>query len=366
MATEGFQQHKVKDLSTVKENTFAREITPLLSENKRKRTHVRIQPKFHCRRQRCCLTSKAAILILVWNLFIVAGLEVFLDPSIYGYFLLYFGSDIYNLGTTILYSAVAFLFLFYPLAGCLADIRWGRYKTVVYSLHVIFWDLLFIVISSSLILLVVMTNHYHDSIVAIMIVYSIAGILGLLGLVAFSANSIQFGIDQLHDAPMDDSILYIHWYIWTNNAGLLPQKSLADIFGGVYLNYSMCFLLLPLPLLGVTLCIPRYKHHWFLIDSGSNNPYKVVYKVLKFAKNHTHPIRRSAFAYCEDELPSRLDLGKKKYGGPFTTEEVEDVKAFLGILGVLLTNSRTDYDHGRLFGGRTYFEILQSSRWQIS
>jgi muramidase (phage lysozyme) len=40
-----------------------------------------------------------------------------------------------------MYSAAAFLFLFYPLAGCLADIRWGRYKTVVYSVHVIWGSL---------------------------------------------------------------------------------------------------------------------------------------------------------------------------------------------------------------------------------
>ena len=32
-----------------------------------------------------------------------------------------------------------------------------------------------------------------------------------------------------------------------------------------------------------------------------------------------------------------MDLAKDKYGGPFTTEQVEDVKAFLGILQVLLT-----------------------------
>ena len=60
-------------------------------------------------------------------------------------------------------------------------------------------------------------------------------------------------------------------------------------------------------------------------------------QVLKFAKDHTRPIHRSAFTYCEDELPSRLDLGKEKYGGPFTTEQVEDVKVFLGILRILLT-----------------------------
>ena len=62
-----------------------------------------------------------------------------------------------------------------------------------------------------------------------------------------------------------------------------------------------------------------------------------MYKVVSFAREHRNPVQRSAFTYCEDELPSRLDLGKEKYGGPFTTEQVEDVKAFLGILTLLLT-----------------------------
>ena len=115
------------------------------------------------------------------------------------------------------------------------------------------------------------------------------------------------------------------------------MKFAPNIFGDIFLAFSPCFiLLLPIVFLGVILCIQRYKHHWFLIDSGSRNPYKLVFKVLKFAKDHTNPVHRSAFTYCEDELPSRIDLGKEKYGGPFTTEQVEDVKAFLGILRVLL------------------------------
>ncbi len=35
-------------------------------------------------------------------------------------------------------------------------------------------------------------------------------------------------------------------------------------------------------------------------------------------------------------MPSGLDLGKTKYGGPFSTEEVEDVKVFYGILKFLV------------------------------
>ena len=47
-------------------------------------------------------------------------------------------------------------------------------------------------------------------------------------------------------------------------------------------------------------------------------------------------MRRSAFTYCDEESQTRLDVGKHKYGGPFTTKQVEDVKAFWGILKVLI------------------------------
>ena len=172
------------------------------------------------------------------------------------------------------------------------------------------------------------------------IVFGIPTLIAFLlipcGLICFSANVIQYGIDQLHDAPMDDSILYIHWYVWTSYAELLPMEIGFNAFRSLFVLYSSGLMLLPLLLLGPTLCIQRYKLKWFLTDTGSKNPYKLVYRVLKFAKDHTNPIRRSAFTYCEDELPSRLDFGKEKYGGPFTTEQVENVKAFLGILRVLL------------------------------
>ena len=35
-------------------------------------------------------------------------------------------------------------------------------------------------------------------------------------------------------------------------------------------------------------------------------------------------------------MPSRINLGKSKYGGPFTTEQVEDVKTLLRLLAISL------------------------------
>ena len=99
----------------------------------------------------------------------------------------------------------------------------------------------------------------------------------------------------------------------------------------------MLILLTLLTVLPITLCLVRCRRRWFLIEPGQYNPYTLVYKVTKFALQHKTPVNRSAFTYCEDEVPMGLDLGKEKYGGPFTTEQVEDVKAFYGILKVLFS-----------------------------
>ena len=89
------------------------------------------------------MSSKAALLILLWKLIIVAGFKGFLDPNFFR--VLLETNDNFN-SSVITYSVVAFLFLFYPLAGCLADIRWGRYKTVVYSVRVIWGSLVAVVV----------------------------------------------------------------------------------------------------------------------------------------------------------------------------------------------------------------------------
>ena len=74
--------------------------------------------------------------------------------------------------------------------------------------------------------------------------------------------------------------------------------------------------------------------HWLVKEPVTNNPLKLIYQVLKYAVKNKYPRLRSAFTYCEDKPYSRIDLGKNKYGGPFTIEQVEDVKTFFRILAV--------------------------------
>ena len=68
----------------------------------------------------------------------------------------------------------------------------------------------------------------------------------------------------------------------------------------------------------------------------TQNPFKLIYKVVRYAIKTKHPQQRSAFTYWEDDPPSRMDFGKIKYGGPFTTEQVEDVKILIKTLGTIL------------------------------
>ena len=70
----------------------------------------------------------------------------------------------------------------------------------------------------------------------------------------------------------------------------------------------------------VTFCI---KKQWMLVDAKPDvNPYKLVYKVIKFTANHKDALLHT-HDFCDNdfELPSsRFDWGKERYGGPFTTK----------------------------------------------
>ena len=83
--------------------------------------------------------------------------------------------------------------------------------------------------------------------------------------------------------------------------------------------------------------ISYWKHQWFHIEPGYQNPYKTVYSILKYSKSHKHPLQRSAFTYSENYIPSRLDFAKERFGGPFTTEQVENVKTFFQMLVIVFT-----------------------------
>ena len=162
----------------------------------------------------------------------------------------------------------------------------------------------------------------------------------IIGLVGFQANYIQLGLDQLFEAPSQYLGLFIHYATWAFQSGalsfipifyLLVCSRIIELNKSLVLTFAILFVLS----MATLLLISCAKRKWFHIEPGYHNPYLIVYGILKFAKSHKHPLQRSAFTFCENYIPSRLDFAKERFGGPFTTEQVENVKTFLRILLIL-------------------------------
>ena len=134
--------------------------------------------------------------------------------------------------------------------------------------------------------------------------------------------------------PPTSVVIIIAWIVCSVGLFLGEVLHLLEHNGfNVFLIFSLfCTLCMSVVLILNFLFSPK----WLVIEPKSPQSMKTIYRVLKFAVKHKVPLNRSAFTYWEEDLPSRIDLGKSKYGGPFTTEQVEDVKTILRLLPISL------------------------------
>ena len=279
-----------------------------------------------------------------------------LNPA--SYLIVQYIQDAY-ITAIIMYGTTSTIFLFYPIAGYLADNKYGQHKAVVFSLWLLLFLYIFFTIFLSLVTMVLVGLLNITVLVLALFLLLISVSLLFISIGSFDANIIQFGVDQLYEFPVEDQSLFIHWSIWVTNLttffSQLMNTSIENpyaVFNQIVLSnitmtnnnigYSgigayILFCIILFVLLVVSLYIAHCRKNWFLIEPSRVNPYKLVYKVIKFAWQHKVPVNRSAFTYCEDDTPSGLNLAKDKYGGPFTTEQVEDVKVFCEIIKVLFS-----------------------------
>ena len=171
---------------------------------------------------------------------------------------------------------------------------------------------------------------------------SIANGFALFGALGAFINQLPFLMDQMIGASAEELGSACQWYWWAFCAGNLTffglpfliymlLNKLTIIIGWNIMSFSISCVSILLVLM--TDC---YCHKWFEVCLTINNPIKLIFRVLNYARKTKYPQRRSAFTYLDEEHPSRLDFGKNKFGGPFTEEEVEDVKTFLRILPIFI------------------------------
>ena len=237
-----------------------------------------------------------------------------------------------------LYSIIGALQLVcYPLGGLIADICYGRYRII--SLSVVKSCCGYAVLLVPVIMTLENQAAYKEHKEVFYLFVGIVVIFILLGFTGFQANAVQFGLDQLLDSSSEELSMFLHWYVWTNTFGetIMEILVLAAPCSSKKARTIFTFLIIPLIVFSVAILFLSYcKRHWFHREPCTRNPYGTVYRVLRFVARHDKPLRRSAFSFCDDERPSRMDFAKQRFGGPFTTETVEDVKTFLRILLMLL------------------------------
>jgi peptide/histidine transporter 3/4 len=253
---------------------------------------------------------------------------------------------------SLLYATLALAMMFYPLSGFMADVCCGRLKMVLVSLTILlacgltvcFIEILVFIFKLETIAYDDYATYLHRSIIQVLFGFSLVSlVLLMIGLAGFQANYVQLGLDQLFEVPTRYLRLFIHYSIWAFHLGLLPLR-IIDSFvscshpGRIAIPPKIALFSIPFIIsfvLIALLIIYRWKRHWFYSEPGQENPYLTVFMVIKFAKKYKYPLRRSAFTYSDDIIPSRIDLSKERFGGPFTTEQVENVKTFFRILLIL-------------------------------
>ena len=299
-----------------------------------------IQEKF----KTCCkmrrVKNKGAITVLVLNYLVMNALLLLVS----------FVAKNYDLPNQVWLPMLTFG-ITTSLAGWLADAFFGRYKVIRCSVWMTWLIMVIATVSSVVAQLEDRYYKYNAK------VFSVTSTLMGIGLGGFQANIIQFGLDQLHDASTTEITSFIIWYVWTSFNAIVVVE-----FNCFCLNeqYKLSIHLFTCANLTLAVILLICCNHWLVKEPAAQNPFKLVYKVIKYAIKTKHPRYRSAFTYCEDDLPSRIDFGKTKYGGPFTTEQVEDVKTFLRLLPLIITS-------GVMAGGIfPIFSLFQALRRQYT
>ena len=223
-----------------------------------------------------------------------------------------------------------------PIAGWLADVYFGRYQVIKVSLWLLWAGAMLFSFAVCLQMFLSPSDVVSVVIVVIFLVALLATVTGVAG---FLANILPFGIDQLSTATGEELSAFITWFVFN----LFIRASISNflLYGSCFNNNTtknaLLWAVTEAVLLSIALVLDSFLNKdWLIVEPSTSNPFKLVAGVLKYAWTHKYPEFRSAFTYQDHRRPSRIDYAKAIYGGPFSTEQVEDVKTFLRITSALV------------------------------
>ena len=226
------------------------------------------------------MSSGIKLLIILWNALMYAQISLLRysaatayidihvehDKSLYAFF-------------DIIYCGTYFLF---PLFGLFADVKTGRYISIIAGLHFsfVFWLILFIKIYLTLEL-------------PILILMRLAYILQVIGYCSFWFNIIHFNINQAIGASADEQSTVIYWGFVS-----IPIVYVLIEIGQCLIKefIIVCYVISGVAVSTVLITNYLFKHQ---LDTTPQitNPIKTSAKVLYYARKNKYPRNRSALTY---------------------------------------------------------------------
>ncbi len=254
------------------------------------------------------LKNKAAILIIIWTYLVTTVYHLLRS----GYINHPEHNSISVMGIIMIAAT-----LMYPVGGWLADTYFGRYKAIQLSM----WTMWIATLSMTVNELVADGNTFYGGHIHQPIRYILSIILAM-GLGGFLSNIVQLGIDQLTDASTTEITSFITWYtLMPYISGVTLQYATYCTINSFYVRTFAVALFL-----SVALCLDSLFNHWLFKECANRISLNLVYKIVKFLIKHKHGL------VINQETVSRFDAAKHMHGGPFTNQQVEDVKSILHII----------------------------------
>ena len=274
----------------------------------------------------CCIQFKGAVLT-IW---------IFMLCTMYYYFV-DVGSDEPQLSTagakykresTIVTNMLYFLSPLAPFIGWITDAWFGRYSLFLFS----------IVISTlgCVLYSIVLIIADSQASLALVLLY-ISDIVNGCASSAVTVYSLPFITDQMIGASGEELSAAVDWWNWGNSAAYLVYHLLLNSLKSSMLTIVSVFIYCT-SVAAILASLILFKH-WLVIHQQKTNSVTQVLQVLNYARKNKYPKNRSALTYWEENVPTRIDLGKEKYGGPFSEENVEDVKTFMRLIPLIFVVS---------------------------
>ena len=150
------------------------------------------------------ISSKSVILLILWyammSFHIISmrctGATLFNNSNIERYQSQY---NVYGIGLFLVY-------LSFPLFGLLADVKTGRYKTIITSVH---FSFLSWIIAG---LTFIVKTYFPENDILFFIAFGIGFLLELIGMCCFFSNIVQFSLDQVMGASADELSAIIYYF----------------------------------------------------------------------------------------------------------------------------------------------------------